>query len=109
MTEGPRYAESLLDEVIDGCIQHLRDHPKDNDILFHLGNAFFLKEQFDKASFCFVKAVNLNPKNPVYYAHLGHCYRALGDKEQAIASYESVLTLNSRFADAHFNVGLIFY
>ncbi|MFZ2957886.1 MAG: tetratricopeptide repeat protein [Candidatus Ozemobacteraceae bacterium] len=103
------YSESILDEVIDGCLLHLKEHPRNHEILFHLGNAFFLKELYDKASFCFVKAVNLNPKNPSYYMNMGHSYRKLGDREQSIAAYEAALTLNPKFADAHFHIGLIFY
>ncbi|MDD4068344.1 MAG: tetratricopeptide repeat protein, partial [Bacteroidales bacterium] len=96
------YGDEILDEVIDACIKHLRDHPNDHEKLFYMGNAFFIKNQYDKASFCYIKAVNKSPKNAVYYAHLGHAYRELGDKDQAVASYESVLRLNPRFADAHF-------
>lgn len=109
MATEPPYSPGLLDEIIEACIKHLRDEPKDTEVLFHLGNAFYLKEQFDRGSFCFIKAVNLNPKSPVFYLHLGHTYRKMGDKEQAIAAYESVLTLNPRFADAHFNIGMVFF
>ena len=49
------YREELLDEVVDACIKHLRTHPNDHGKLFSLGNAFFLKKQYDKAVFCFIK------------------------------------------------------
>ena len=102
MADNATYRDHLIDEVIDACIKHLRTHPNDHEKLFYLANAFFLKGQFDKASFCYIKAVNQNPRNPVYYTHLGHTYRELGDRDQAVASYESVLSLNPRFADAPF-------
>ena len=54
------YQEELLDEVVDACIKHLRLHPNDHEKLFALGNAFFLKKLYDKAAFCYVKAVNKN-------------------------------------------------
>ncbi|MBF0407731.1 MAG: tetratricopeptide repeat protein [Candidatus Riflebacteria bacterium] len=101
--------QNLLDQVEKVAKEHLVASPFDHQILFQLGNVYYLKGEFQLAFDCFLKAVNLSPVHASYSINLGHSLRKLGETDQAIDSYQSVLVTNPRFADAHFYVGLLHF
>ena len=50
-------------------------------------------------------ALTLDPQAAVYHANLGVAFEALGQLDNAAASYQQALTLRPRDADTHYNLG----
>lgn len=57
------------------------------------------KKDMDLAGYLFKLNVANYPQSPNVYDSLGHFYEAKGDKKNAIASYEKVLTLDKKFPE----------
>ena len=53
------------------------------------------------------RATQLEPANPAYHANLAEAYRRLGRYPQAIASFETAMSLKPDMAEPPFNLGLL--
>jgi Flp pilus assembly protein TadD len=53
------------------------------------------------------QAIMLNPGDAVAYNHLGVVLRQRGEFEQARQAYLNALRINSRYAGAHLNLGIL--
>ena len=56
-----------------------------------------------------ISLLQSHPKDPTLYLLGGNCYRLLGHPDQAILCYQEAIKLKPDFADAHNNLGVIFY
>jgi len=54
------------------------------------------KEKYAKAIFCYQKAIELNPKDPVYYANLGNVFRKIEKFPEAEAAYKKAVELSKK-------------
>ncbi|HEY8484776.1 MAG TPA: tetratricopeptide repeat protein [Longimicrobiales bacterium] len=99
----------LLDEAIAEFQIALQGGGDRLKILEELGQCFMEKGQYNIALKVLTRALEL-PYNQdleqvgIYY-HLGRCYEALGQREQAREAYERVLGLDIRFRDAAERIG----
>jgi serine/threonine protein kinase/tetratricopeptide (TPR) repeat protein len=81
----------------------------------NLGTSYFFQERYDEARLNFEKAVNLSPQRADLVGNLADCYRWLGQREKASATYEHAISLalqslqtNPRDAESASDLG-VFY
>jgi tetratricopeptide (TPR) repeat protein len=80
-----------------GAAAHLRDNPK---VLDTLGWVYYKSDKVDLAIPQFQQSVEQDPKNPIYYYHLGLAYAKAGDRAKARRALDEALRLNPSFAGA---------
>jgi len=69
-----------------------------------LGQALKGKGQHEKAKSEMLQSLAIRPNNPEVLNNLGTVYRELGDKVNALASFEKSVTLRPNYAIARFNL-----
>jgi tetratricopeptide (TPR) repeat protein len=63
------------------------------------------KGQYDEAIAEFTKAIEANPKKPMYYSNRGNVYRAAGKLPEAIADFSKAIELAPTDATGYFERG----
>ncbi|MEA3415238.1 MAG: tetratricopeptide repeat protein [Thermodesulfobacteriota bacterium] len=58
------------------------------------GYNYLVAKDYDKAEFCFKKALSINPDNPYAFLNLGVVYERQGNTGEAITMYQKVIELN---------------
>jgi tetratricopeptide (TPR) repeat protein len=86
----------------------LREYPLDDELLYHLGNAFFLEGDLDQAEIRFRKSTEANPKSFRAFNNLGVVLRKKGEREAAIQAFNQSLEYNDDYERAWLNLGNIF-
>ena len=61
-----------------------------------------IKEALDKVS----KLISQNPNESLLHNICGVCYKATGQLEMSVKSFETAIAIKPDFADAHYNLGL---
>jgi tetratricopeptide (TPR) repeat protein len=74
----------------------------------NLGDAAFVKSDFDKAISDYNEAIRLNPKNATAYLPRGIAYVMKMDLDMAIADFSESIRLNSENATTYFERGSIY-
>lgn len=74
----------------------------------NIGILYAKSNRRDAAITAFKNATNTNPKNAPAFNWLGVMYREAGDYPNARKSYEKALQINSGYAAAQLNLGLLF-
>ena len=59
----------------------------------NLGTAYFFQERYDEARTNFEKAVEMSPQVPILVGNLADCYRWLGQRDKANATYDRAISL----------------
>ena len=85
-----------------------RDAPGKPFVFTNLGLAYFQLQQDELAMTAFRQAVDRNPDDAVAYNHLGVLQRRQGLFEAARESYQRALEIDSNYALAHLNLGILF-
>jgi Tfp pilus assembly protein PilF len=88
--------------------QALREYPLDDELLYHLGNAFFIEGDLDQAEIRFRKSIESNPDSYRAYNNLGVVLRKKGEREAAIQAFNMALEKNDEYERAWLNLGSIF-
>ena len=91
--EQPMKGVGLLKEV-------LKDDPNNQTAIFNLGILSVQSKQFEKAIERFDTLLKINPKHAPAHFYKGVSYLSLGNKEQALASFERAKSLEK---DKEFN------
>ena len=73
----------------------------------HLGEALFAARQVEGAGIAFGRALAADPANAAGYFGQGRCLRERGRLREAAAAFERSVTLQPRFAQAWFLLGLV--
>ena len=60
------------------------------------GYNYLLAKDYDKARFCFEKALSINPDNPYAFLNLGVVCERRGNTSEAIKMYQKVIELNPK-------------
>ncbi|MCU0799028.1 MAG: tetratricopeptide repeat protein [Candidatus Thermoplasmatota archaeon] len=89
-------------------LKALTEYPMDDELLYHLGNAFFTLGDLENAELRFRKAVEKNPTSYRALNNLGIVLRKKGKREQAIRVLNQSLEVNNKYERAWFNLGTIF-
>ncbi len=92
-------------EVLHGA---LRDYPLDDELLYHLGNVFFLEGDLDSAEVRFRKAIRSNDQAYRAFNNLGIVFKKKGERESAIQAFNQSLEINDSYERAWLNLGMVF-
>lgn len=84
----------------------LEVQPEHSDALHLLGLIAFQTSAPRRAVELIDKAIHINGRKAEYHSSRGIALAALGESEEAIASYDAALALRPDFAEAHSNRGL---
>ena len=87
--------------------QILASEPDHADCIQLLGVALLQAGQPDRALDFVVRAVELQPGNSVHHSNMARALRALGRRDEAIASYRQALQLKSDSLDVHNQLGVL--
>ena len=102
-------------EVDDSFLEKLKTHIENNiksiDMNFEeyntynsMGNAYYYKEEYDKAIEAYQKAVAINPKNDIAYNNMGNAYYDKEEFDNAMKAYlKSLKMVEKRVEDNHPN------
>jgi tetratricopeptide (TPR) repeat protein len=76
--------------------------------LLEYGNTYFSKNDFEKASISYDKAITLDKNNGIAWYKKANALSELGKYNEAIECYDEAIRLNPNNADAYNNKGTIF-
>ena len=71
------------------------------------GNAYFNKNEYDKAIVDYTKVIELNPGNARTYSQRGLSYFLKGEYDKAIDDFSKAIELNPDFAGAYYFRGIV--
>jgi len=94
-------ARGMLEEVLD-------EYPDDDEVLYHIGNTFYMEGDLLTAEVYFSRSADLNPDSYRAHNNLGVVQKDLGKKEFAIRELNLAIELNPRYDRAWFNLGILF-
>ena len=72
------------------------------------GSALYDQEKYDEAIVEFLKAVDLEPENPLYHANLAVAYHDANMLEQALERYQRAAVLDPRDTTCRLNMGHLY-
>lgn len=81
--------------------------PKFSGPLVNQGVILLRQKQYADAEAQFLKALEINARNPFAYNLLGIALREQGKFGDARAAYETALSIDPNYAKAHFNLGVL--
>ena len=84
------------------------DAPDKPYIFTNLGLAYFKLKKMDLAEQAFQEAISRNKSDAVAYNHLGVLLRYRGQFEEARKHYQRAIVIDSDYAYAHLNLGILF-
>lgn len=73
-----------------------------------LGNAYYFKKEYEKATENYLTSIKLNGKLKEAYLNVGNAYESVGFNENAVKYYKNALQLDSNYLFATFNLGSIY-
>ncbi|MGA1792506.1 MAG: tetratricopeptide repeat protein [Thermoplasmatota archaeon] len=108
--------QAALDQMTSGDIEGSRrnlenilaEYPNDDEILYHLGNTYFMTEELEEAQALFQKAVEINPSSYRALNNLGVVQEKMDHKESAIRSFNQALEIEPDYERAWMNLGSLF-
>lgn len=110
----PEYVRALqamrADKLDDALImlQSLSSrYPQLSGPLVNQGLIHNRQGDFEAAKKVLLDALSVNDQNPYAHNALGLTLRELGQFEQALSHYRSAITLDPKYARAHFNLGVL--
>ncbi len=80
-----------------GFYEQLVQYAPSYRVVNNLGMEYADKGILDKAEATYLKAIAMDPSNPVAYHNIGGIYRDTGRKDLALASFQKTITLNPDF------------
>ncbi|MEK6576831.1 MAG: tetratricopeptide repeat protein [Nitrospirota bacterium] len=99
-------AERIMAKIHD-YRERLDKNPKDLEALIVLGNANYDMKRYDKAEELYIRALEIEPKNPLVGTDLASVYKYTGKIDNALSELKKVLSFNPRHETALYNIGVI--
>ena len=96
------------EEALVLLTQLSQDTPDKPRLFTNLGLAYLQLEQSELAEQAFGQAIARNPEDAVAYNHLGILQRRKGLFQEALVQYQRAIEIDSEYARAHFNLGILF-
>ena len=93
-----------VDRALGAVEPALAKFPEDTPLLNTLSVLYGRKQRFDEALRLLLKAVRINPDEPLSWLNLGVCLQAKGDLEKAESAYRKALLLQPEFTRARYYV-----
>ena len=84
-----------------------KTHPAFSPAYTNLGLQQLKLKKLDEAEVSLKKSIELKPKKSISYQHLGVVYRLKGEFSDAKEMYNKALDIDSDYADAHLNLGIL--
>ena len=94
--------------ALELLVQVSNDAPDKPRVFTNLGLAYFKLQQLDLAEQAFKQAVSRDNRDAVAHNHLGVLQRQKGRFESARDHYQRAIKINSDYASAHLNLGILF-
>lgn len=76
-----------------------------SEALHLLGVTAFQTGQNSQAIDLIGRAIQINPRNPLYYFNIGVAYKGDGRLDDAISSYQKAVEIKPDYAECYFNIG----
>lgn len=104
------YGLNLYPEAITKLDGLAREHPDMDLVQYFLGNSYLAEGDLDKPEPYYRRAIELNPKNPLYYKSLGVLLRRQGPArmDEAIKALTRVLFLDAGDLQAKLELALCY-
>ncbi|HLF86663.1 MAG TPA: tetratricopeptide repeat protein [Nitrospiria bacterium] len=99
-------AEKIMAKIHD-YRERLDKNPKDLEALIVLGNANYDMKRYDKAEELYIRALEIDPKNPLVGTDLASVFKYTGKIDNALSELKKVLSFNPRHETALYNLGVI--
>lgn len=96
------------DEAEKALTDLVKDFPQYSGPLTELGMIYVKSKRMDLAAAAFAKAVAANSQNAVAYNWQGILFREANNYGRAEQSYKQALSINSDYANAHLNLGILY-
>jgi tetratricopeptide (TPR) repeat protein len=84
-------------------------YPEDQSILVQLINYYITTGKSGDAIIYLDKAIAKEKDNPSFYLAKGIALDKMGKQDEAIAEYEQAIKVKSDYADAYYNIGVIYF
>jgi tetratricopeptide (TPR) repeat protein len=97
-----------LDEAERGFLALTKSNPELGGPHANLGVVYRQKKKLEESLAALERAVQANPKQPVFFNQLGIAYRMAGKFTKAREAYEKAIALDPNYALAHLNLGILF-
>lgn len=92
-------------DLLEKILHRKNDLP---EVYLALGEAYFNRQEMEKAISSFKRAQELQPNNERIFYDLGLIYYKIDQLESAISSLEQAIKLNPKFSSAYYQLGLVF-
>lgn len=96
------------EQAIKLLLQVSTDAPDKPYVFTNLGLAYFKLKKMDLSEEAFQEAISRNKRDAVAYNHLGILLRYQGQFEEARKRYQRAIAIDSDYAYAHLNLGILF-
>ncbi len=97
-----------LDEAQKELILVSNLEPDNYEVLYEIGELFYLRNLIDNAVAYFTKALRINPQHPDSHYYLGVIYYNAGKFEEAQIALNKAIQYNPRHYKAHLYLGLVY-
>ncbi len=84
-------------------------YPEDQSILVQLINYYITSGKSEEALLYLDKAIAKEKDNPSFYLAKGIAMDKMGRQDDAIKEYEQAIKVKADYADAYYNIGVIFF
>lgn len=98
----PQEAVSVLQEAV-------RLSPQSALVYSTLGQVYRLLGKFQEALGALQEALRISPKDPVTYNYLGMTLESYQRNQDALAAYKQAIDFKSDYAEAHYNLALLYF
>jgi Flp pilus assembly protein TadD len=103
-----RFQQGKLPEALKALQQAVKLSPTDAFSYSNLGIVYYQLGQYENAISALERALALDPTNAMSHNYLGCACSQKGWQEVAEKEFTKAIELNDNFADAHFNLALIY-
>lgn len=100
--------EGFNEEALSNLLYLLKYFPEDAELNYNIGILYEKLKDFKKAKSAYERAIELSPQEDFYY-NLGEVLVTLGEWDEAITAFKTVLKTDSQDGNCYFNLGLCYY
>jgi len=100
--------DGFNEEALSNLQYLLKYFPEDAELHYNVGILYEKLKDFEKAKIAYQKAIEISPQEDFYY-NLGEVLVTLGEWDDAIEAFKTVLKTDSKDGNCYFNLGLCYY
>jgi serine/threonine protein kinase/Flp pilus assembly protein TadD len=89
------------------CKQQIAYNDRDQGAYYHLGWAYWGKDDLEQARVAFGKALEIGPQLTWNLSGLGHTYRLQGRYSEALQTFLKILQVDAKESAAHYDAGAV--